>query len=59
MEKIYAVYGASGFGREVMPLVRDMLRDQINIQFVFIDDGLIENKVNEHKVTKFAFRLNM
>jgi sugar O-acyltransferase (sialic acid O-acetyltransferase NeuD family) len=34
-----AVYGASGFGREVMPLVR-MQHGDSDTEFVFVDDGM-------------------
>lgn len=34
-----AVYGASGFGREVMPLVRAQY-DSKEVELVFVDDGL-------------------
>jgi sugar O-acyltransferase (sialic acid O-acetyltransferase NeuD family) len=36
-----AVYGASGFGREVMPLVRaQYARD--GVEFIFVDDGVAD-----------------
>lgn len=36
-----AVYGASGFGREVMPLVR-MQYGGDGVEFVFVDDGIAD-----------------
>jgi len=51
MIPIYAVYGASGFGREVMPLLRKMLNDDISREaLVFIDDGEIGHELNGHKI---------
>lgn len=51
-ESIYAVYGASGFGREVMCLAREqLLRDGGEIdQLVFVDDNPQREFVNGHKV---------
>ena len=42
MSNIYAIYGASGFGREIMPLAKAFLNDK-KIPFeklLFIDDKL-------------------
>lgn len=50
---IYGVYGASGFGREVMPLVKDAFSDIGSVEFVFIDDGLAEEFVNGIRVHSF------
>lgn len=36
--EIVGVYGASGFGREVMPLCRAQLVESAT-EFVFVDDG--------------------
>lgn len=54
-KNLYGVYGASGFGREVMPVVRDQLsaqgvpRDRI----VFIDDNSSHPSLNGHDVLTF------
>ncbi|EYS40608.1 putative acetyltransferase domain protein [Acinetobacter baumannii 25569_4] len=42
MTMIIGVYGASGFGKEVMPLVRQQFPTLSKEQFAFIDDGLSE-----------------
>ena len=43
MTEIYAVYGASGCGRSLMPVARQQLQHQnINAEIYFIDDSLIE-----------------
>ena len=42
MKNIYGIYGASGFGREVMPLARRMLEGQQvpgSYELLFVDDG--------------------
>lgn len=54
-QPIYAVYGASGLGREVMPLAREqLLRDGWGIdQLVFIDDASNSDFVNGHKVMTY------
>ena len=42
MKNIYGIYGASGFGREVMPLARHMLEKQQpadSFELFFVDDG--------------------
>jgi len=41
MERCIAIYGASGFGREVMPLVRAQ-HDGPGVNMVFVDDGLAD-----------------
>lgn len=40
------IYGASGFGREVMPLVRG--------DAAFIDDGMAGERIGQHRVLSFA-----
>lgn len=47
-ETIIAVYGASGFGREVMPLVQSQYRTKFaDVKFVFVDDGAVHiNSMN-------------
>ncbi|MFC4296727.1 acetyltransferase [Castellaniella hirudinis] len=51
-EPLYAVYGASGFGREVLPLGRESLaRAGIALdRLVFIDDEPPMPQVNGHRV---------
>ena len=52
---LYAVYGVSGFGREIMPLARAILREQ-NIpddHLVFVDDNLGTPIVNGHRVLSY------
>lgn len=52
---LYAVYGASGYGREVMPLARASLED-LGIaadRLVFVDDSPFVTEVNGHRVFTF------
>lgn len=54
-ESIYAVYGVSGFGREVMPLARQTLqRLGVRAELVFIDDAKQQPSVNGHSVYSYA-----
>jgi sugar O-acyltransferase (sialic acid O-acetyltransferase NeuD family) len=50
---IYGVYGKSGFGREVMPIVVDRLAKGSNSATIFLDDAKSEEYLNEHKVMTF------
>ncbi|MDQ3202745.1 MAG: acetyltransferase [Pseudomonadota bacterium] len=45
---IYAIVGAGGFGREVLPLVREQIGmfSQGEFRIVFVDDGCKETEVN-------------
>lgn len=55
-QHLFAVYGASGFGREVMPLARDQVRragGSID-SLVFIEDKPVEKKINGQRVIRFA-----
>ena len=53
---LYAVYGASGYGREVMPLAREQLHHQgIPIdRLVFVDDNTESVAVNGQRVMRYA-----
>lgn len=56
-QPLYAVYGASGFGREVMPLAREQLtRQSISAhRLVFIDDSpAAATAINGHHVMTFT-----
>ncbi|MCD8521157.1 MAG: acetyltransferase [Saccharospirillaceae bacterium] len=46
------VFGASGFGREVMPLVRQQ-HSGINAHFVFVDDNPPSVELNGHPVLTY------
>ena len=52
----FAVYGCSGFGREVMPLLRGSLRNQgIEGELLFIDDGAPAGQViNGQRVLSYS-----
>jgi sugar O-acyltransferase (sialic acid O-acetyltransferase NeuD family) len=53
---LYAVYGASGCGRGVMPLARAQLRSLgvSDERLVFVDDGGEAQVVNGHRVLSYA-----
>jgi hypothetical protein len=55
-EPIYAIYGASGCGRGVMPLARAQLFELgVSLdRLVFVDDNLDENTVNGHRVLSYS-----
>lgn len=50
---LYGVYGASGFGREVMPLLRQQVGHDPNAECVFVDDADNDN-TNGHQCLSFA-----
>ncbi len=52
IDSIHAVYGASGFGREVMPLMRAMYQEK-KTNFLFIDDDENINHANGHEVITY------
>ncbi len=53
--KRFAVFGASGFGREVMPLARHQLQltETCGWDLVFVDDHPAERTVNGHEVLTY------
>lgn len=50
---LYGVYGASGFGREVMPLLRAQMANDPEAECVFVDDSGAADIVNGHKCMTF------
>ena len=58
---LYAVYGASGFGRGVMPLAREQLiaENTENYELVFIDDGEVQDHTNGYLVYSFEAFLQL
>ncbi|NMG73940.1 acetyltransferase [Aromatoleum diolicum] len=55
-QPLFAVYGASGFGREVMPLAREHLSQQgiSAARLVFVDDNPEATEVNGQRVLTYA-----
>lgn len=53
---LYAVYGASGFGREIMPLARACVQAQggSTDRLVFVDDNPPAVTLNGHRVLRYA-----
>ena len=54
MKSIYAVYGASGLGRGVMPIARAAHRPPGEVVFIDDDDDLVGRDYNGHKVLSYA-----
>jgi len=52
---LYAIYGVSGFGREVIPVARSMLKKEVSTPYevVFVDDNPVANVVNGHRVLTY------
>lgn len=51
--KIFGVFGASGFGREVMPVARSM-SELKGSEFVFVDDNPPAPEANGHRVLSYS-----
>lgn len=51
INRLLGVYGASGFGREVMPIVKQQIGSEATL--VFIDDGSQEKELNGISVLTF------
>ena len=54
--KQFAIFGASGFGREVLPLVRQQLQlsKEMPWELVFVDDHPPATELNGHRVLTYA-----
>lgn len=57
-DKLIGVYGASGFGKEVMPLVRAQFTELNKEYFVFIDDGQANTDLNGYQVLSYTDFIN-
>lgn len=57
MKDIYGIYGASGFGKEVLPLLKKQISPNQNI--FFLDDNRTKEKLSNHSVLSFEEFLNM
>lgn len=53
---LFAVYGASGFGREVMPVIREQLRNLgVGMEhLVFVDDNPAASEMNGHRILTYT-----
>lgn len=60
MTKLFAIYGASGCGRSLMPVARQQLaREHDSSEIVFIDDALTDiGEVNGHRAINYQSFLN-
>ena len=53
MSQLIGIYGASGFGKEVMPLVRQQDPQLNQENFVYVDDGDKLDKLDDYKVLNY------
>ena len=54
-DTIIAVYGASGFGREIMPLVKAQYSSMFSdVRFVFVDDGENAGSLNGYPILSYT-----
>lgn len=54
-DTVIAVYGASGFGREVMPLVKRQYHGVFSdVRFVFVDDGENNCALNGYPILSYS-----
>lgn len=51
MQQLIGIYGASGFGKELLPLVREQYRDA---QLCFVDDGSQDNELNNYRIYTYT-----
>ena len=51
MNQLIGIYGASGFGKELLPLVREQYRDA---QLCFVDDGSQDNQLNNYRIYTYT-----
>lgn len=51
-KKLVGVYGASGFGREVLPLVRTQIAQE-DAKLVFVDDGAASGLLNGYETLRY------
>lgn len=58
MQQIIGIYGASGFGKQIMPLVKLQYPFLDKSSFVFIDDAGTIDELNGHQVLKYDEFLN-
>lgn len=53
-ETIIGIYGASGFGREIMPLAKTQYHSVFSdVRFVFVDDGADSNMLNGYPILTY------
>jgi sugar O-acyltransferase (sialic acid O-acetyltransferase NeuD family) len=59
LDKTFAVFGASGFGREVMPLLRAQLGTDDRKSIYFVDDEPPSASLNGHQVVTYQEYLDL
>ena len=50
MQQLIGIYGASGFGREILPLVREQYPEA---SLCFVDDGSQDSELNGYKIYNY------
>jgi sugar O-acyltransferase (sialic acid O-acetyltransferase NeuD family) len=53
VNELLGIFGAGGFGREVMPMLREMIGERADVECVFVDDEPPSDRVNGHRVLTF------
>ncbi|MFC3912163.1 NeuD/PglB/VioB family sugar acetyltransferase [Pseudaeromonas sharmana] len=53
MKRIHAIYGAGGYGREVMPILRTRVDEQTTVMFV-VDDVTASTTINGYSVISYT-----
>lgn len=53
MTTLVGIYGASGFGREVMPLLHDQAGHDDRTKLVFVDDATVTASINGYECMTF------
>ena len=56
MQQLIGIYGASGFGKELLPLVREQYKEA---QLCFVDDGSSDNELNNHRIYSYTEYLTL
>ena len=51
MQQLIGIYGASGFGKELLPLVREQYKEA---QLCFVDDSSSDNELNGHRIHSYT-----
>ena len=51
MQKLIGIYGASGFGKELLPLVCEQYR---GAQLCFVDDGSLDKELNNYRIYTYT-----
>ena len=56
MQQLIGIYGASGFGRELLPLIREQYPEA---SLCFVDDGSKDEALNGYKIYNYEAYLSL